>query len=54
MKTKIVCIDTTKDGEEIATVKGNDGVLHFILVKLLPKKMRESYKGEIRNIYKDK
>lgn len=49
---RVANIDMHKDGEEIATVQQGDGTLEIIMVKLLPKEMREEFTGEVRNIYK--
>ena len=49
---KIINIDIHKDGYKIATVQYDDGSLEVIMVKLLPKEMRDEFKGEVRNIYK--
>lgn len=52
-KHKIVRIDTDSNGDETATLEDEHGQLEHVLVKHLPKGMREAYTGEVFNRYKE-
>lgn len=51
---RIVKIDTCKNGEEVATLENRRGQIEFAMTKNLPKEMVDEFKGEVRNIYKNK